>query len=129
MGSSFEKRRLNVEGRSGDRQRRVPARRVPLQGCSNMRDIGGYSAQSRQRVRFGQVFRAPSLGAFTDADLPCFVALGLRTVVNLRGVTESARTPSRLPSFAPGVVRLPIERSTRLCGTSWLPVAPLARTS
>ncbi len=94
-----------------------------------MRDIGGYSAQSRRRIRVGQVFRAPSLGAFTDADLPRFVALGLRTVLDLRGVTESAKTPSRLPSFAPEVVRLPIERSTCLGGTSWRPVARLARTS
>ena len=84
-------------------------RRVPLQGCTNMRDIGGYAAHGGRRVRFGQVFRAPSLGGLTDDDLPCLAALGLRTVVDLRGMAESAKAPSRLPSPGPEVGALPIE--------------------
>ena len=84
-------------------------RRVQLQGCTNMRDIGGYTAHDGRRVRFGQVFRAPSLGGLTDEDMPCIMALGLRTVVDLRGVNESAKAPSRLPSPGPDVVALPIE--------------------
>lgn len=84
-------------------------RRVPLQGCTNMRDIGGYRAHGGRRVRFGQVYRASSLAGLMAEDLPCFAALGLRTVVDLRGIRESARMPSRLPSPGPEIVPLPIE--------------------
>jgi protein-tyrosine phosphatase len=86
-------------------------RRVPLEGCTNMRDIGGYAADGGRRVRFGQVFRAASLAGLTAADLPRFAALGLRTVVDLRGVAEGAKAPSRLPSPGPEIVALPIEPS------------------
>ncbi|MBP0443803.1 tyrosine-protein phosphatase [Roseomonas sp. SSH11] len=84
-------------------------RRVELAGCTNLRDIGGYRGDGGRRVRFGQVFRAASLGSLTDDDLPCIGALGLRTIVDLRGVEESGRAPSRLPQPAPEIVALPVE--------------------
>jgi protein-tyrosine phosphatase len=83
---------------------------VALQGCSNLRDLGGYRAADGRRVRFGRVFRSASLAGLTEADLPIFGATGIRTVCDLRGEHEAARAPSRLPVVgAPEVVRLPIE--------------------
>ncbi len=83
---------------------------VPLEGCSNLRDLGGYRAADGRRVRMGRVFRSASLAHLTDADLARFGALGIRTVCDLRGVQESERAPSRLPGGpAPDVVPLPIE--------------------
>ena len=83
---------------------------VALEGCSNLRDLGGYRANDGRSVRFGRVFRSASLAGLTDADLTAFAATGIRTVCDLRGENEAARAPSRLPAAgAPEVVRLPIE--------------------
>lgn len=87
-------------------------RAVALQGCSNLRDLGGYRTADGRAVRFGRVFRSASLAGLTDEDLPAFLrATGVRTVCDLRGEREAARAPSRLPDGpdAPEVVRLPIE--------------------
>jgi len=83
---------------------------VAMQGCSNLRDFGGYRAADGRRVRMGRVFRGASLANLTDTDLVRFAALGIRTVCDLRGTQESGRAPSRLPDGdAPQVVALPIE--------------------
>ncbi|TPG49919.1 tyrosine-protein phosphatase [Roseomonas nepalensis] len=84
-------------------------RPVPLAGCTNMRDLGGYEGHGGRRLRFGQVFRASSLASLTEADQGVLAGLGLRSVVDLRGVEESARAPSRLPQPGPAPVALPIE--------------------
>jgi protein-tyrosine phosphatase len=83
---------------------------IPLEGCSNLRDLGGYRTADGQRVRMGRVFRSGSLANLTDADLARFGTLGIRTICDLRGVRESERAPSRLPDAdTPDVVPLPIE--------------------
>ena len=83
---------------------------VPMEGCSNLRDLGGYRAAGGRRVRTGRVFRSASLAHLTKADLARFGSLGIRTVCDLRGVREGGRAPSRLPGQdAPEVVPLPIE--------------------
>ena len=84
---------------------------VALQGCSNLRDLGGYRTADGRAVRFGSVFRSASLAGLTEEDLPVFRAAGIRTICDLRGEREAARAPSRLPggTGAPEVVRLPIE--------------------
>ncbi|MFH5924366.1 tyrosine-protein phosphatase [Roseomonas xinghualingensis] len=84
-------------------------RRIKLAGCTNLRDLGGYRAHGGRRVRFGQVYRASSLASLTEEDLLTFGRLGLRSIVDLRGVQESARMPSRLPEPAPEIVALPVE--------------------
>ena len=88
----------------------VLPRVIALQGCSNLRDLGGYRTADGRRLRMGRVFRGASLANLTDADLARFAALGIRTVCDLRGVNESGRAPSRMPdSDPPEVVALPIE--------------------
>lgn len=84
---------------------------VVLEGCSNLRDLGGYRTADGRTVRFGRVFRSASLAALTERDLAAFAATGIRTVCDLRGEHETTRAPSRLPegAAAPEVVRLPIE--------------------
>lgn len=83
---------------------------IALEGCSNLRDLGGYRSADGRRVRFGRVFRSASLAGLTEADLTAFAATGIRTVCDLRGEREATRAPSRLPTAgAVEVVRLPIE--------------------
>lgn len=96
-------------GQGGPGSEDLP-RVVPLQGCSNLRDLGGYRAADGRRVRRGQVFRSASLAHLTEADLALFGTLGIRTVCDLRGVRESGLAPTRLPGTdAPDVLTLPIE--------------------
>ena len=92
---------------------------IPLQGASNLRDLGGWPAASGARVRFGQVFRSAALGRLTEADAGTLTATGLRTVVDLRG--EPERRPDLAPAL-PGVEvhALPIDPSL---GTSLRDIA------
>ena len=92
---------------------------IPLQGTSNLRDLGGWPAAGGGRVRFGQVFRSAALGRLTEADAATLAATGLRTVVDLRG--EPERRHDRAPAL-PGVAvhSLPIDPAV---GTSLRDIA------
>ncbi len=81
---------------------------VPLEGASNLRDLGGWQVADGRRVRRGIVFRSATLAQLTAADVDTIAALGLRTVCDLRGVEEAAHRPSRLPAGAERI-SLPIE--------------------
>lgn len=66
---------------------------VPLEGGSNFRDLGGYRTTDGRRVRRSAVFRSAHLGTLTEADRVALRQLGVRTIVDLRGVNEAAETP------------------------------------
>ena len=54
-------------------------RRVPFEGVSNFRDLGGYPTRSGARIRWGLVFRADSLHGLSPSDMTLYEQLGLRT--------------------------------------------------
>ena len=67
-------------------------RRVPLEGCINFRDLGGYASALGGATRWGLLFRADSLHRLTPADAEVVVGrLGVRTAVDLRASDERAR--------------------------------------
>lgn len=74
-------------------------RQVPLKGAVNVRDIGGYRARGRGRVRYGLVYRADALSDLTDADVARVDGLRLAEVVDFR-VPFEVRTDGadRLPA-------------------------------
>ncbi len=76
-----------------DETPRLP-RVIPLEGTTNVRDLGGWPTRDARRVRFGRVFRAARLARITEADTRALQQLGLRTVVDLRGVDERAKVPN-----------------------------------
>lgn len=82
---------------------------VPLQGGSNFRDLGGYRTAQGRTVRRGSVFRSAHLGTLTDADRLAIGRLGVRTVVDLRGVNEAAETPHRVEGLGCRIVGAHIE--------------------
>jgi protein-tyrosine phosphatase len=82
---------------------------VPLEGGSNFRDLGGYRTADGRIVRRGAVFRSAHLGALTDADRTALAGLGMRTVVDLRGVNEAAETPHRIEGTGARIVGAHIE--------------------
>ena len=84
-------------------------RAIPLEGASNLRDLGGYRGRDGRQVRTGLVFRSAALAGLTPGDEATLGALGLRTVCDFRGVAERQRAPARLAG--PEIVSLPIEPS------------------
>ena len=81
---------------------------VPLEGASNVRDLGGYRVP-HGRVRRGHVYRSAALARLTERDLQTLSALGIRTICDFRGVEERRRAPTRLAG--PRIVSVPIEPS------------------
>ena len=87
----------------------TPPHVVLLQGGSNFRDLGGYRTGDGRVVRRGAVFRSAHLGNLTDGDRAALGRLGVRTVVDLRGVSEAAETPHRIDGLSCRVVGAHIE--------------------
>ena len=71
-------------------------RHVEFQRLYNFRDLGGYRTADGRAVRWGRLFRSDSLGKLRDQDWHRFLALGVRTVVDLRYPWEVARS-GRVP--------------------------------
>ncbi|MBI9085241.1 MAG: tyrosine-protein phosphatase [Desulfobacterales bacterium] len=76
----------------------VAERRVPLQGCFNFRDLGGYGTDSGRRLKWGKVFRSDAMARLTDHDRLTLKSLGLRLVIDFRAPSETQRSPDRLPA-------------------------------
>ena len=82
---------------------------VALEGGSNFRDLGGYRTADGRAVRHGLVFRSAHLGNLTDTDRQEIGRLGVRTIVDLRGVNEAAETPHRVEGTGAIIVGAHIE--------------------
>jgi protein-tyrosine phosphatase len=88
----------------------VGERRPFVEGCPNLRDLGGYEATDGRRVRWGLTFRSSNLGRLTDKGLGQIRRLGIKTVCDFRTEAEALKQPNRFPgSEAVGYVRLPIQ--------------------
>lgn len=68
---------------------------LPMQGIHNFRDYGGYETSDGRRVRTGLLYRSGQHVEAEDADLAAIDALGIRTVIDLRGESERTRNPCR----------------------------------
>ncbi len=80
-----------------------------LKGGSNFRDLGGYKTADGHTVRRNAVFRSAHLGSLTDEDRGALGKLGVRTIVDLRGVNEAAETPHLVEGLACRIVGAHIE--------------------
>lgn len=65
------------------------------EGIHNLRDYGGYAVPGGGRVKTGALFRSGQHMEATDADLALVDALGIRTVIDLRGTSEREGFPCR----------------------------------
>ena len=82
-------------------------RRIPFEGITNLRDLGGYPTAAGGTTRWGRVFRADALHKLTADDLDAFHELGVRTVYDLRGDVERAEYPGPVPSRHVSIVGRP----------------------
>jgi len=78
---------------------------LPTEGIHNLRDYGGYAVPGGGRVRRGVLFRSGQHMEASDADLELLQALGIRTVIDLRGASERRKFPCRRhPQFSAQVI-------------------------
>ena len=82
---------------------------LALQGGSNFRDLGGYNTADGRTVRRNTVFRSAHLGSLTDEGRSALSKLGVRTIVDLRGVNEAAETPHLVDGIECRIVGAHIE--------------------
>jgi protein-tyrosine phosphatase len=73
-------------------------RRVPLEGCVNFRDLGGYAARDGWRVRTGRLYRSDGLHELTPNDIE-----HLRERVQLSAIVD-LRTPHEAETEGPGAL-------------------------
>lgn len=66
-------------------------RHIGFEGLHNFRDLGGYRTGDGRTVRWRRLYRADSLGRLRGADRDRFLALGVRTVIDLRYPWEAER--------------------------------------
>ncbi|MCS7001886.1 MAG: tyrosine-protein phosphatase [Dehalococcoidia bacterium] len=71
-----------------------PTRHIPLTGARNVRDVGGYPTVDGRRTRWRVLLRGDSVHRLSDDDQAQLIALGLRTVIDLRRADEIADEPS-----------------------------------
>jgi protein-tyrosine phosphatase len=88
----------------------VGERRPIVEGCPNLRDLGGYATADGRQVTWGRIFRSSNLGRLTDKGLGQIQRLGIRLVCDFRTEAEAQNLPNRFPDAeAVGYVRLPIQ--------------------
>lgn len=80
---------------------------IPLEGSSNLRDLGGWASADGRRVRPGLLFRSAALAGLTPSDQDTISRLGLRAICDFRGTEEAALAPTRLADVP--IHHLPIE--------------------
>jgi protein-tyrosine phosphatase len=75
---------------------------IPLEGCLNFRDLGGYAGEGGT-IRCGQIYRADDLSKLSAADIARIEELGISIVIDLRSAEELDRAPNPTrgrPGFA-----------------------------
>jgi protein-tyrosine phosphatase len=76
-------------------------RQIPLSGCFNFRDLGGYPTTDGRSTRWKTVFRADGLARLDAQDCRILAQFGLSTVIDLRThgeVDERGRIPGDILS-------------------------------
>lgn len=79
----------------------VARRDVPLDGCVNFRDLGGYLAADGRRVRWGRLFRSGHMANLSERGKRDFAALDIRAVCDFRLAEERASENAELPGAPP----------------------------
>jgi protein-tyrosine phosphatase len=90
---------------STERYERV--RHIPVDGITNLRDLGGFATADGGVTTWQRVYRADALHKLTADGLATFQALGVRSVFDLRGDVERSEFPNPVPSVHAPIVGRP----------------------
>ncbi|MFC9330030.1 tyrosine-protein phosphatase [Kitasatospora sp. NPDC057015] len=88
-----------------------------LTGVRNFRDVGGLPAGEGRSVRRGLLFRSGHLAHATAQDVAALVALGLRSVIDLRGTADLRAERTDVP--IPGASHLSIALTDPAAGAKF----------
>lgn len=77
---------------------------LPTEGIHNFRDYGGWTTRGGGRVKTGLLWRSGQHVGASEADLAAVHALDIRTVIDLRGLSERERNPCKRPDGFGGEV-------------------------
>ena len=77
---------------------------LDTQGIHNFRDYGGWETADGQTVKTGLLWRSGQHVGASEADLAAVHALDIRTVIDLRGLSERERNPCKRPDGFAGEV-------------------------
>ncbi|MDR1419576.1 MAG: tyrosine-protein phosphatase [Treponema sp.] len=78
-------------------------RLIPLEGCLNFRDLGGYTGEGGVKTRYDRIFRSDDLSKLSPADIDRISKLGISIVIDLRADQELSQAPNPLRDH-PGFV-------------------------
>ncbi|MFT4634593.1 MAG: protein-tyrosine phosphatase [Arenicella sp.] len=67
---------------------------LDIEGVINFRDLGGYQTSDGRTVSWSKVYRSAQLDRISEQGLQDMVALGIRTVIDLRFSEETERYPT-----------------------------------
>ncbi len=90
----------------------ILSRWLPIEGCVNFRDLGGYRNHTGQTVRWRRLFRSDALQDMTATDAAYAIEeLDVRLVVDLRNPDEAERDgKGPLPDLGAGYTHHPLLR-------------------
>lgn len=89
--------------------REVSIRTLPLEGTTNLRDLGGYQTSDGLFVRWGLLYRSAILTYLTPSDLEYLQQLGIRVVCDFRRKRENELAPETwIPGIAVDHLSLPM---------------------
>jgi protein-tyrosine phosphatase len=69
-------------------------RHLPTQGLYNLRELGGYTTQTGQSTQWRKIMRADGLHRLESAAQEDLLALGVKTVIDLRNPEELTQSPN-----------------------------------
>jgi len=68
---------------------------LPLTGTINLRDLGGYTTDQGQVVKWGQLYRSDHLTKLTQEDIVTLERIGIKTIIDLRSDHEKSVYPNQ----------------------------------
>ncbi|MBC1975929.1 tyrosine-protein phosphatase [Listeria booriae] len=72
----------------------IGERTIPLEGCFNFRDLGGYVNTAGKTVKWGKLYRSSLLTNITEKDKDTLEKLGVSWICDLRSTSEIAAKPT-----------------------------------
>jgi protein-tyrosine phosphatase len=72
------------------------SRHIQIEGCYNLRDVGGYAARDGRRIRWRTLLRSDSLHRLPPASWRALRDQGVRTIIDLRRPGEIGRAGYRV---------------------------------
>lgn len=72
-------------------------RHIPLEGTSNLRDLGEYPSRCGRKVKRGKLFRSGTLAYLSDSDWQTLAAYNIGVVCDFRSDRERRAEPTKPP--------------------------------